>query len=407
MPPTYDAVQKELAEQVSDPGDFGFDTFRERVAAHGDPQDAFDTVHVAGTNGKGSCCHLIDAMLRAAGYATGRFTGPALTSLRDRIAVNGDRIPEQAVAALYERLGSVAPFSRFEYLTLLAFTYFKQQDVDVAVVETGLGGRRDATNVVDAAVNVITTVGDDHQAVLGETREAIAREKAGIIDTGAPTVTAADGAARDVIESVAEKQDAAIHQPINDLSVIDTAPLVLSYRGERVETQLYGTYQVENIATAIAAIRQLPGYTVPDDAIIDALESVTIPGRYEQVAANPPVFLDGAHNLSGVTALCNGLETVDTVVFGCIKKKPYEAMLDRLDAVADWFIFTRTPSDAACPPDQLAEHSAGTVIPDPVDAVQNACETADGTILVTGSMYLVGAVRDAMLAKQTTANVQT
>lgn len=379
-----------LRERVSGPADFGFETFRKRVTAQGHPQD-YDVVHVAGTNGKGSCCTITAVMLQAAGYSVGLFTGPHLTGLTERIMVDGQSIPEKAFASLFDELRDT-PFSMFECMTVMALTYFAQEDVDIAVVETGLGGRRDATNIVDPAATVITNVDREHTDVLGGTIEAIAREKAGIIAPGTPVITQTAPPARDVIVREADDQDTAVCIPEPHVSPTGTDPLQLSLDGRQVTTGIHGRYQVDNINTGIETVRQLP-QDVGKDAIARALETVQIPGRMEVVADDPRVILDGAHNRPGIDALAASIDTVDTVVFGCMASKPYDTMLDRLAPHTDRFIFTQPDKDDAAAPSALAAEQDGTVIRDPVAAVRAAKREAGGPVLVTGSMYLLRVVR--------------
>lgn len=379
-----------LEERVSAPADFGFDTFRERVEAYGHPQD-YDVMHVAGTNGKGSCCMITAAMLQQAGYTVGTFTGPHLARHTGRITVDGDSIPADTFAALFDAIRDT-PFSMFEAMTVIGLEYFAQEDVDIAVVETGLGGRRDATNIVEPTATVITNVAREHTDVLGDTVTAITREKAGIIAPDAPVITQTTPPARDVIEQVARDHGTAVHTPDAHVTVAGTDPLQLSFAGRQVTTGIRGRYQVANINTCIETMQHLP-HAVGTDDIARALATVQLPGRMETVANDPRTVLDGAHNLAGAEALAASIDTVDTIVFGCMAPKPYETMLDRLEPCTDRFIFTRPDREAAADPETLAADHGGRVIADPVDAVTTARQETSGTVLVTGSMYLVRAIR--------------
>jgi folylpolyglutamate synthase/dihydrofolate synthase len=379
-----------LESRVSKPDDFGFDTFRQRVESRGHPQD-FDVVHVAGTNGKGSCCTFIAAMLQNAGYSVGLFTGPHLAGYTDRIRVDGTPIPADRFASLFARIQDTS-FSMFESMVVMALMHFAEEAVDIAVIETGLGGRRDATNIVDPTATVITNVTREHTDVLGNTIPEIAREKAGIIAPGTPVITQTTPPAREVIAAEARARDAPVIVPDTYASLAGTGPLQLSLAGRQVKPRVRGRYQVENINTAIETVRQLPR-EVDDAAVVRALETVTIPGRMEVVARDPQIILDGAHNRAGIDALAASIDQVSTVVFGCMDTKPYEAMINHLAPTTDRFIFTRPDTDDAAAPETLAAVADGQVIRDPEEAVMMAEQSAADTVLVTGSMYLVRTIR--------------
>ncbi len=394
----YEEVVSRLEDRTSCPGDFGFDAFQDAVRERGHPQQGYDVIHVAGTNGKGSCCHILSGILQQAGDSVGLFTGPHLGSPRDRIQVDGTPVSEDAFAALFKEVQDT-DFSRFECLVVMALTYFARQDVDTAVVETGLGGRRDATNIVDPAVTVITNVSKEHTDVLGETIPKIASEKAGIIKPKTPLVTGAGLPALDVINEAAIDHRTDIYLPDSYVSVTGTSPLELSFPGQHVTPGIRGKYQVDNINICIETVQHLDR-DIPDADVVDALQAVQIPGRMEQVQDDPAVILDGAHNPDGIDALVRSITDVDTVVFGCMDTKPYPAMLTGLADVADQFIYTHPGKANAVDPAQFTAIQPGDIVMDPVTAVQEAIQDSDDTVLVTGSMYLLRQVRPTLLADQ-------
>jgi dihydrofolate synthase/folylpolyglutamate synthase len=387
-----------LEQRVSAPADFGFDAFQNVVATYDNPQHAYDVVHVAGTNGKGSCCLMLAQMLRTAGYTVGLFTGPHLDSHRERIVVDGDPIPADTFATLFEQVQET-DCSMFECVTLIAFLYFARQNVDIAVVETGLGGRRDATNVVDPRVAVITNVSREHTDVLGDTVEEIAREKSGIIKPDTAVVTAADEPARSVIQDEAAQVDVPVSVPDAYVSCLSTSPLRLSFNQASFTPAIRGQYQIANINTCIDVVQHL-NYAVTDAAIRKALQTVLLPGRMEYVDSDPALILDGAHNRSGIEALASSIDAVDTIVFGCMAHKPFEHMIDTLSDITDNVVFTRPDHPEAADPETLAAEQDGTVITDPVDAVRTAQQQSDDTVLVTGSMYLLRSIRLHLLQSQ-------
>lgn len=390
----YREVTAQLEGRTSAPDDFGFDTFQDAVKERGHPQQGYDVIHVAGTNGKGSCCHILAAILQQAGYTVGRFTGPHLGSIRDRIQVDGNAISEDAFTARYAEVKDT-DFSMFECLVVMALTHFTEQDVDIAVVETGLGGRRDATNIVYPAASVITNVSREHTDVLGGTVEKIAHEKAGIITDGAPVVTGVGLPSLDVINEEAVDHGVDIYLPDQHVSVQDTAPLELTFRGKRFRPAVRGRYQVDNINICIETVQRLDYDVTPQD-IVDGLQTVQIPGRLEQVQADPTVILDGAHNAAGITALADSVQPVNTVVFGCMDTKPYPEMIEALASVTDQFIYTRPDKAAAVDPSQFPAIHPGDIVVDPATAVREAVQDG-GTVLVTGSMYLIREVRPALI----------
>lgn len=386
----YREAVERLERRKSKPGDFGFNAYLAEVEDRGHPQDC-DVIHVAGTNGKGSTCHLLSGMLQEAGYTVGMFTGPHLGSQRERIQVDEEWISADAFVDRFETVQD-ADFSKFECMVYMALDHFARQDVDIAIMETGLGGRRDATNIVDPAAAVITNVTRDHTGVLGETVPEIAREKAGIIAENAPVVSGAEPPALDVIRDETRQVGTSLSTPDRHVSVADTAPLQLSFQEQTVSSSLRGRYQVDNINLCIETVEQLP-YHVTGDDITAALRTVKIPGRMEPVATEPLTILDGAHNRAGVNAVVRSVDDVDIVVFGCLKTKPYTDMLEMLAETADRFVYTAPAKDDAADPETLQAVQDGVVVDEPVDAVETARRQSDGTVFVTGSLYLLREVR--------------
>lgn len=403
----------------------GLDRIEGLLACLGNPHAKLPAVHIAGTNGKGSTAAMLASILTAAGYRTGLYTSPHLERYAERFVVNGQPIPEERLAALMERfLPLVEAFIRkggsrpteFELLTAIAFLYFREEKVDIAVVETGLGGRLDATNVIVPAVAVITNVSLDHTDYLGENVAAIAREKAGIIKAGVPVVTAAQGVALEVIRKRCIALGAPLYIAGKDVICREEAG-ELGYQRITVQGRiatyadltlpLIGSHQRLNAACAVAAAEVLMerGYRITAEDVTRGLAGVRWLGRCEVVRWSPLVLLDGAHNPAGAAALAEvvrgylpGREI--TLVLGILDDKDRKTMVDTLVPLAKKVIVTRPPGARAVGWRRVAtearRHAAAVrEIEDANMAVDEALASADGggAVLITGSLYLVGAVR--------------
>ncbi|MBQ6661532.1 MAG: bifunctional folylpolyglutamate synthase/dihydrofolate synthase [Lachnospiraceae bacterium] len=383
------------------------------------PQDAIPCVHVAGTNGKGSVCAILDSVLRRAGYRVGLFTSPYLTDFRERIRVNGEMISKDDLARIgtmmYEYVdSSYMSANQFELLTILALLYFREQKCDVLVLETGLGGTFDPTNAVAAPIcSVITNIGLDHCKVLGDTIAKIAAAKAGIIKRERdvcvyPVVREAE----DVITQVALSKNAPIHMVDTD-ELKQLEPIAdfehFSYRGQEYMLALRGKHQQYNAATACEAIRVLNknGFYISDADVADGLRIVSWPARLERLCARPAVFLDGGHNpqcIRAVTEYFRGTEYKKeniTIIAGMVRDKDYRAMLSDLRDLAGTLYFYRFDNKRAIDDaevDALCEEFSMTRItnlPDAVDSILSAA-TGKNVLLITGSLYFSSEAREAV-----------
>jgi dihydrofolate synthase/folylpolyglutamate synthase len=399
----------------------------ELCAYLGDPHRKIRTIHIAGTNGKGSVSHMLAAVLQSAGYRTGLYTSPHLRDFRERIRVDGEMVSRSFVTRFTREIDPmidrISP-SFFEITVAMAFSWFAEQQVDVAVIETGLGGRLDSTNVITPEISVITNIGWDHMQILGDTLQAIASEKAGIIKPGVPVVVGeTDPGTASVFRSGAEACGSTIRFADNE-RVIDGLTgqhpyLLVDTNGKnggsprRYRLDLPGHYQAKNLLTVLEALDQLrmKGWELPEAAVAAGLANVKgltgLHGRWETVRENPRVVLDVAHNEPGMRQLGAQLEQERYdrlhVVLGMVKDKDLTNVLPLLPKDARYY-FTRAGIPRALPVEELAEKAreaglSGTSFPDVHAALDEALRQAAPAdlILVCGSVFLVGEVDPARI----------
>lgn len=415
----------------------------------GDPHEKFSSFHVAGTKGKGSVCALIESCLRAAGYRTGLYTSPHLIRFNERIRVNGEQIKRGEVVELVERMKphveAVPELTTYEIITALGFLHFAEQQVAYAVVEVGLGGRLDATNVLKPVVAVITSLSYDHMHLLGESLSDIAREKAGIIKPGVPVIMAPQQYEADrVVEEIAAERGAPLIRVSRDwhfshgahdlegqiLNVWprDEQPLMDDYvesaGGEewaphRYRIPLLGYHQVVNSATAYAALQTANerGLDVPESAIAQGFRSVSWPGRFQVLSQDPRVVVDCAHNRDSALRLRIALDDYFpgqpvTLIFGASADKDVPGMMADLLPRVSRIIVTQAEHPRATDPEQLADIAHGYGLPVevvvPVEAaLDHAIRNAkpDEVILTAGSIFVAGELLAAWERTQEAAAV--
>lgn len=394
---------------------FGLENITWILDLIGNPEHSFHTVHVGGTNGKGSVACMISAILMDAGYRVGRYTSPHLVSFTERIAINDEPITENDVVDLTAYIREKTEgedrnrfFTFFDFTTALAFEYFSREKTDISVVEVGLGGRLDSSNVIHPLVSVITNVAFDHMDYLGETIEEIATEKAGIIKDRVPVVTGADGIALRIIEETAREHKSPVYLMGRDFMCRKVKEQRCSYSGPGKElpdlfVNLKGDHQLTNAALALCATEVLSSekFTMDDASMCRALATLRWPGRLEVVKERPLVVLDAAHNPHGVHSLAGFMDMNFTgrrkiVIFGVMKDKEYEKMLKELRPRADVLILTRPETERALSPDRLKAALPHSVV---TRDVRSALDTAkkmagdNDVIVVTGSFYTVGEAR--------------
>ena len=417
----------ERKSRAGEPPDFHLRRMELLLAGLGDPHRATPVVHVAGSKGKGSTCALITAALSANGLRTGLYTSPHLHRFTERIRIDGAPVDQRVFAELIERLwpdaaaierrGDLGKVSVFEMLTAMAFVHFRDISADCAVIEVGLGGRLDATNLVQPEVSVITPVGLDHVAVLGDTVEKIAAEKAGIIKPGVPVVSSPQhpDAARVIRQTAAANGSRLVEGyaavEVADVSLDGWNPQRVSYQGSRgrydVELPLLGEHQVENARTAIAALEALDSFDLAPDKVSAGLSGVEWPARADVVDAGPPVVLaDGAHNADSGRALLSTLRRhfdayCDVVlVVGGTTGHDIAAVVAELSALRPRVVVTSSRHPKAVEPDDFAAAvrrdnvRVAAVTGDVASALENAYRMAgpETLIVATGSLFVAAEV---------------
>lgn len=390
--------------------------------AIGNPHRSLTCIHVAGTNGKGSVSHWLASIFQSAGYRTGLYTSPHLKDFRERIRINGEMIPEDEIVAWYQQLMPAAEevqASFFEMTVAMMFGHFQKQGVDIAIIETGMGGRLDSTNVIRPILSIITYIGMDHQQFLGDTLPAIASEKAGIIKAEVPVLIGRyQKETVDVFQLVSKEKSAPLLYADDQVSGVKLYPNgnaeVERSSGTKLtfRNPLQGHYQTENIATVVAAIDWMNGngslpLAISDEVLLKGLEGVVaqtgIRGRWQVLKVSPKVVADVGHNEDGIRSVIQQLETESYrnlhIVFGAVKDKDLHAILQLLPREAQYY-FCEPPLDRKLPVELLAQqaHVAGltsfTVIPNPKTAYETALYQCsdDDLLLVLGSFFVVGEI---------------
>ncbi len=397
----------------------GLDTTKTLLSSIGNPHQHFKTIHIAGTNGKGSTAAILSAILCATGHQTGLYTSPHLVDFSERIQTNGHPIPHNRIEALISRVATSCPPTItptfFEFATAIAFLYFAEANVNIGVVEVGMGGRFDATNVLKPLVTIITNVGLDHQEYLGDTIEDIAREKCGIIHPDTPTVVGkVEQKALTVIQETCSKQHSPLLQLGVDFQATESSPNHFDFHGPKssysdLQYYMMGHHQIENAACALAALEWLrdTGISIPTNDLRKGLASVQWPGRLECIANNPTVLLDGAHNPTAAVSLADFLDKHQRdhsgniiLVIGMQKDKDMESFFTPLIPLAHTIVLTKSTHALSSSAEELAKHFPieplhliyATSAVEAMTKAHNAATHKD-TICVTGSLLLVGEVK--------------
>jgi len=388
----------------------GLEVIRKLLAALDNPQDKFKSIHIAGTNGKGSTSAFLDSILRKAGYKVGLYTSPHLIRFNERIRINGKEINDAEIVELVKEIRGVAEKEKieatfFEFTTAMAFLYFARQGIEIAVIETGLGGRLDATNVINPEVSVITSIGLDHQKFLGETVEEIAREKAGIIK-GDMVVGENEEKVISIFKEYTEKINL-----VNDLSIEFLESNLYGQKfkveGKEYEISLLGKHQVSNAGNAILAVKVLreKGWKISVEALEEGLLSAQWSGRLQVISEKPFVIIDGAHNVQGMTKLKEFVKGLDAskrkiLVLAFSEDKEYQEMIHLIVPLFEKVIVTQgnfKPMGTKIIVEEVRKYCADVKEVVYVEDMMNFLE--EGT-LITGSLYLIGDVLSCLEKNQ-------
>ncbi len=433
----YDDVNAALLARGFTRIAFDLQKIRDLMDVLGSPQRAYPAIHLTGTNGKTSTARMVDSLLRAHGLHTGRYTSPHLETVRERISLDGEPISEERLVDVYREVEPLAdlidarvaePLTYFDLTTAMAYAAFADAPVDVAVVEVGMGGEDDATNVIDAAVAVILPIGLDHTEFLGDTIEDIAWAKAGIIHKGATVITAlqTEEALRPLLERSAE-MGATVAREGSEFGVVERLQAIggqqLTLQGlggiyDDIFLPLFGAHQAQNAAVALAAVEAFLGAgkdkQLEKELVREGFATVDSPGRLERVRSAPAILLDGAHNPHGMAATVNALEEDFSfrhlvAVVAVLGDKDVSGLLDLLEPVAARIVVTQNSSPRSMPLDELAQLATDifgedrvTVAQNMPDAIEEAVvlaeEDASGElsgvgVLITGSIVTVADAR--------------
>ncbi len=399
----------------------GLKRFESFLSLIGNPHKKLKFIHVAGTNGKGSACAMLSSILTDAGYKTGLFISPFIVRFNERISINQNNIPDQTLARLCEyiipyniqnsKLG-FEELSEFEINTAIAFLYFLEEKCDIVVLETGMGGRWDATNVQSPLLSLITLIDYDHMAILGDTIEKIAYEKSGIVKPEVPVVMypIQQKGALDTVNDAAKRNDTQIFMPdINGLTDIsfDGNGSSFTYDGEDYRVSLPGKHQVYNAITVIEASKHLKGFEISADNIKNGLSNVRFPARMEKLSDDPPVYFDGAHNISGAKMLYENITSIFNekdliLVLGVLKEKGV-GMFESLVRRAKLVINVTPDSYRSMPALQAREetilYNSNSVAFEDIRqaliyAEKQAKNLKDPLIIATGSLYLASDIKN-------------
>lgn len=398
----------------------GLSTIRDILGRLGNPQNSYKCIHIAGTNGKGSIASSLSSILSECGYRVGLFTSPHLIDFNERICINNTPISNDEVVNAYLKVHEADIGERkatfFELSTAMALYEFKRQNVEWAVVETGMGGRLDATNIVQPEISVISNISLEHKMYLGNTISEIAGEKAGIIKKNIPVITGAKQKnAIDKIESIARSKNAPLFRLGKNFKVRKSPKGSFTYMGisethRNMVTSLKGDHQIQNAAITIATCETLKkqGANITFNNIRQGLIKNKWPGRLETVSTNPLVIIDGAHNLAAIRNLARYLKRNVTnknmtLVTGILDDKPFETMLKSLIPICSRVILTRPDNERSTDPKTLLPIARKiieniTIIEDVDKAVKYAIENSgpDDAVCISGSLYLVGEAKAAL-----------
>ncbi|WP_314720041.1 folylpolyglutamate synthase/dihydrofolate synthase family protein [Parvimonas micra] len=415
----YETAMIKLRGEVCSGVKLGLQNIKNLMEKLGNPQDKLKIIHIAGTNGKGSCTSFVNSVLVSQGYKVGMFTSPSIYNFEERIRINNKNIPEDKLIELMNEVREIANTlevfpADFELVTALAFLYFYRENCDFAIMEVGLGGRLDATNVINKPlITLITSISFDHQQFLGNTIKEIALEKAGIIKDGVPLVLySQDTEIMDNIMGVAKSKNSKVI--VNDLSKIKVlenkkSGQVIDYKDfKNLKINLLGSHQVKNATISLELLLELRkiGFDISNESIYNGFSTVTWPCRFELVSKSPDFILDGAHNIDGIEKFVSNMNfyyknNKKIAIFGVLVDKDYNEMLEKIVPCFDVFLTVRPDSERAMEAYELKEKIEALTekkvysFENYQEAIDKAFEISskDDVISAFGSLYFVGEIR--------------
>lgn len=418
----YETAMIKLRGEVCSGIKLGLQNIKTLMEKLGNPQDKLKIIHIAGTNGKGSCTSFVNSALVSQGYKVGMFTSPSIYNFEERIRINNKNISEDKLIDLMNEVREVAETMEvfpadFELVTAIAFLYFYREKCDFAIMEVGLGGRLDATNVAqNPLITLITSISLDHQQFLGNTIPEIALEKAGIIKENVPLVLYSQSKeAMDSIIGVANSKNSKVI--LNDLEKIELLEntkngQIINYKDfKNLKINLLGSHQINNATISLELLEQLRkmGFEISNESIYNGFSSVTWPCRFELVSKNPDFILDGAHNIDGIDKFISNMnfyykDNKKIGIFGVLADKDYNEMLAKIVPCFDVFLTVRPDSDRAMESKELKERIEKLTekkvysFENYQDAINKAIEISkeDDVISAFGSLYFVGEVRNLL-----------
>jgi len=399
----------------------GLDNIKILLSLIGNPQNKFKSIHVVGTNGKGSTASFLNSILINSGYKTGLYTSPHLISFSERITISGNPIAEADIERLaYMMKTKIAqspyskrPFTFFEVTTAMAFQYFAEQNVDIAIIEAGLGGRLDATNTLSPLVTIITTIGLEHKEFLGNTIEDIAFEKASVIKENTPCVTGVrDISAAKVIKDIARSKNSPLYEIDKHFTYLPLSKYDFSYDGIKMHEKtftlekLIGKNQFDNasVAIAVAELLQDKGFQLIYENIYNGIKNTYWPGRFEIIRHSPPFIIDGAHNPQGIDSLTENLKTYFPeikfkIILTVLKDKDIFEMVKKIMPFASEIVLVPNKNERSYKIEELKEMFKNNNIfsfAKDIPSVIKECIKSDKPVLFTGSLYGIGEAKEAL-----------
>jgi len=388
---SFEEVIEKLQKRKNDRKEPSLKNTERALNQFGRPDEDYEVILVGGTNGKGSTVEMISELLQSQAFDVGTYKSPHLVTARERVRVNVEKISEGEFLELYGRIASLdLQLTFFEFMTVLAYVYFSDEDVDYAIMEVGMGGRLDATNAADNDTAVITNIGKDHMKYLGDTKAQIAQEKAGIIPEDGTLITSSDS---QTLENVADRRNAEILEP----EEIEARENSYIFRDQEFRIPLEGSFQKYNLENALKTVAHLED--IPED-LESALSDLKCSGRMEIISEDPEIILDGAHNASALEETIDDYPEDFICVFGAVKSKEIDEMISILEQKASEFYVTKTGVDWSEQPEKIAGHISKDyeIIEDPSKALKAAKSEINDqkSIVVTGSLYMIGDLKDSM-----------